>query len=83
MHVIAKAYGDEPLHRIVTGERGDLIYLVNPDRQGRSNPEEFEGVGFPRWSVFRFDSEAFEALIAAWESGDGERLKTEWEKVTT
>ena len=52
MLVIAKAYGNNPVARIVTGCNRRVIYLRNPDCLGGEEPKPMSGVGFPAWAVF-------------------------------
>jgi hypothetical protein len=78
MRAIARAYGDEPLDRIVTGASGRVVYLINPSSVGATKPEPLSGVGFPRWAVFEYDSQLLESLIAAWDAGNNETLQKLW-----
>ena len=82
MRVIAKAYKDKPLDRVVTGESGKVIYLRNPSAFGSTNPPPLSGVGFPRWAVFEHDDRLFESLDAAWTAGDREALIDLWKQAT-
>jgi hypothetical protein len=80
MHVIAKAYGDEPLDRLVISRSVKLTYLLNPVSREAINPDENSGVGFPNECVFRFDSELFSELGEAWAAGDRKRLEHLWDQ---
>jgi hypothetical protein len=82
MHVIAKAYADEPLARVLTGMRGKVAYLINPSAYSANGIAPFLGVGFPRDCVHSFDESLFESLRSAWESGDHIRLQQLWKKAT-
>lgn len=82
MHVIAKAYADEPLERDVIEDRSKLVYLVNPSHPNAALLGEESGVGFPRSTVFKFDSALFESLTNAWVASDNRRLAELWESAT-
>ena len=79
--VLVRAYGDEPLERVVWEDAGRTVYLVHPDRiedvrAGLSGP-----VGFPRNCVFRFDPGQYRRLKEHW--GRGEQIdEAIWEDVT-
>ena len=80
MRVIARAYGDEPLQRVVTGECGKLVYLLNPSVADANGAPEMSGVGFPLSAVYRFDLPTFESLCLAWRSGNKQELRAAWAK---
>jgi hypothetical protein len=66
--MIVRAFGGEPLRRILVGIRGRLADAARPESldrvcQGLSCP-----VGFPREDVFQFDEAAFDRLAATWEA---------------
>lgn len=79
MHVIARAYGDEPLQRVVTGACGKLIYLLNPSVVSAQGSRPLSGVGFPSSAVYEFDLATFESLCRAWRSGDDGELQQAWQ----
>jgi len=82
MRVIARAYGDEPLQRIVTGSCGNLVYLINPSLDNANGIRPLSGVGFPKSSIYEFELATFESLCLAWRSGDPERLRRAWGMTT-
>lgn len=82
MHVIAKAYGDEPLQRVVTGRAGATVYLLHPSVVNACGTAPFSGVGFPAASVFNFDLAVFDSLSRAWQSSDAAALSRAWAMAT-
>lgn len=82
MQVIAKAYGDEPLQRVVTGRAGSIVYLLHPSVVNACGTTPFSGVGFPAASVFEFDLAVFDSLSRAWQSGDLGALARAWAVAT-
>lgn len=82
MHVIAMAYGGEPLDRIVTGTHGNVVYVLNPSVASAKDVTPLSGVGFPQWAVFRHDGNLLDSLSAAWSAGDAVNLKRLWAKAT-
>jgi len=79
MRVIARAYGDRPLVREVTGTADGLVYLVNPSAAETHGITPLSGVGFPSSAVYEHDAGVAESLLSAWESGDVEGLLRLWE----
>jgi hypothetical protein len=82
MLVIARAYDDQPLKRALTGQRGNLAYIVNPSTGNANGIAPFSGVGFPRDCVYRLEDSLFDTLKVAWDSGDRQRLASLWQKAT-
>jgi len=78
MRVIARAYKDKPLDRIVVGEGERVIYIANPSTVVSTGKDGTEGVGFPKNCVFEFDSALLDSLNAAWASGDRDQLERLW-----
>jgi hypothetical protein len=64
--VIVRAFGGEPLRRVVVNIGERLIYIANPDLLERVNSGESSAVGFPPDDVFDFDDKAFSALRSEW-----------------
>lgn len=79
MLCIAKAYGSEPLRRVVTGTAHRLVYVLNPESEDAKNSNSEAGVGFPVDAVFRFDTELFPRLRQAFDSGDQATLWALWQ----
>lgn len=79
MRVIARAYGDRPLVREVTGASDGLIYLVNPSSVETHGITPFSGVGFPASAVYEHDQRLADSLASAWDAGDVEELARLWE----
>lgn len=78
MRVIVRAYGGEPLERVVVAQERHVVFVVNPSRLedvGNTNPG---GIGFPWQDTFEFDPQQLGALAAAWESGDRQRIEACW-----
>ena len=82
MLVIAKAYGDEPLVRVLTGCQSGLAYVLNPDGIDQTDVVEFSGVGFPQGAVFKHDPELADSLAVAWRNGDAQAIATLWSRAT-
>ena len=81
MRVLAKAYGDQPLDRILIGENARVYYIANPSTVSSTGKCDSGGVGFPKAFVFEFDSALFESLQSAWASGDA-ALAALWKEAT-
>lgn len=79
MRVIAKAYDDEPIDRVVVASTPKLAYLVVGQDADDIVDDGVSGVGFPRAFVFEYDSRLMRALQTAWESGDRTRLHDLWQ----
>ena len=79
MLVIAKGFRSRPYVRTVVREVGDTIVVANSDCDSATRAGLSDGVGFPRDHVFVFDSALSESLIAAWDSGETERLRALWQ----
>jgi hypothetical protein len=78
MRVIAKAYGDRPLDREMTGAKGAVAFIANMSARNSNRIEPMDGVGFPKSCVFRFDAALFDSLAAAWAGGDRVALGELW-----
>ncbi len=82
MLVIAKAYGDEPLVRLLTGCQSGLVYVINPALAEDRDIVEFSGVGFPEDSVFQHSPDVADLLSRAWADGDLAALSRYWAEAT-
>lgn len=80
MRALARAYGDEPLERVVTGVTPRVAYLINPSTVSSTEIEPNTGVGFPRDCVFRFDRDLFDSLSVAWREHNPGQLRSLWQK---
>ena len=78
MLCLAKAYGGEPLRRMVTGRNNKVVFIANPSTGGSIGPQQVGSVGFPPDCVFEFEKPLYTNLLDAYESGDSERLGTLW-----
>lgn len=79
MRVLAKAYGDQPLDRLIVGEAKRVFFLASASAlNGNDESDDLVGVGFPRDYVFLFDAALYESLEAAWRKGDREGLNVLW-----
>lgn len=78
MLVIARAYGGEPLQRVLTGQTETLAYVLHPSVASAVGIKPFSGVGFPASDVFQFDLNLFDSLCGAWQAGDHEQLDRAW-----
>jgi hypothetical protein len=76
MRAIARAYGDQPLDRVVVDRSAKLTYVA---AEPAASADPLSGVGFPRDCVFKFDEALFRALCKAWLEGDRARLAALWE----
>jgi hypothetical protein len=75
MLVIARAYGNQPLKRVVTGTRKKLVYLLNPMVASSVGITPLAGVGFPKDAIYEFDAADFAALTESWEGVMQKRLR--------
>ena len=75
MRVLAKAYKDRPLDRVIAERAGRVVFLATASAL-RANSAT--GVGFPLGCVFEFDDQLYEALTRAWEAGDSARVDELW-----
>ena len=82
MIVIARAYGGEPLQRVLTGQVGTLAYVLHPSVASAVGIKPFSGVGFPIGDVFEFDPGLFDSLCTAWQTGDHDQLNRAWDRAT-
>jgi len=78
MRVIAKAYEGEPLDRVVAGEEGSTLFLVNPNVNRTAEELVQAGVGFPQAFVFRFSDSLWNRLAGAWVRRDNAELEELW-----
>ncbi len=79
MRVIARAYGDRPLDRELTGAKDTVAFIANVSARNSKRVTPMDGVGFPKTCVFRFDDGLFDSLVSAWEKGDRVTLRQLWE----
>ena len=78
MRVIAKAYGDEPIARVVIASNKKMAYLVVDEEADDLVDDGISGVGFPRDCVFRYDSRLMSELESAWRASDRTKLYDLW-----
>ena len=78
MHVIARAYGDQPLDRIIVQAGDNLVYVANPSVSRAAIESERTGVGFPAHCIFKYDPSLYHKLMSAWERGDRTKLTELW-----
>lgn len=79
MLCLARAYGDEPLKRVVVGAGPRLLYVANPDV---ASVDSDAGVGFPVESIFAFDATLYDRLRAAFDSADKQSLWALWQSAS-
>lgn len=79
MRVIAKAYDDEPIDRIVVASTQKLAYLVVGQDEDSVVDDGISGVGFPRACIFHYDSHLMGELESAWKSGNRTKLHELWQ----
>jgi hypothetical protein len=65
--VIVRAFGDQPLKRIVVGAVEDRVLIANPASLERIEAGQTEPVALPRSDVFQYDDVAYEALETEWQ----------------
>lgn len=82
MRVIARAYGDEPLDRVVVGNGKRVTYIAKASTRCSTRNITSAGVGFPKNCVFAFDPNLFRALMEAWKKEDFETLSRLWESAS-
>jgi len=78
MRVIARAYGNRPLDRVVVGRSAKLVYIANPSTLSSTENLQTAGVGFPTDCIFKYHAELLAALCDAWDSNDDGRLYQLW-----
>jgi hypothetical protein len=79
MRVIAKAYGDRPLDRLIVGETKRVYFVASASALGGNDEDDdLVGVGFPKDCIFHFEAALYESLEAVWRSGDREQLTALW-----
>lgn len=66
--VLVRAWGGEPLKRVVISASRALVYAANPESLARIASGETDPVGFPVVDVFEFDEERFAALAVTWKT---------------
>jgi len=80
MRVIARAYMDEPLDRMIVGQGKSVTYISNLSTGLPQQNPLTEGVGFPKDCIFEFEPELLSDLRSAWESSDGNALAVHWRR---
>ena len=69
-HVIVRAYGDEPLDRVVCGHNNSALLVCCPDLMSDFDAGKTFGVGFPKRDAFVFDCVLFRHIRGQWEQGE-------------
>jgi hypothetical protein len=64
--VIVRAFGGEPLKRVVVNIGEKLVYIANPDLLSRVQSGESSAVGFPPNDVYIYEDIAFSRLASEW-----------------
>jgi hypothetical protein len=64
---LVRAYGGEPLCRVVVGETERVVYIANPDKLPAVEAGDSSPVGFPHEDVFEFDAALYERLRDQWD----------------
>lgn len=82
MRVLARAYRDRPLDRVLVGENVRVFYIAHRSSLDSTGKCESGGVGFPRGTVFEFDSALYDSLTEAWACGDRAKLAQLWAQAT-
>jgi hypothetical protein len=77
MRVIARAYADRPLDRVVVERSPKLTYIAS-EAAASSMEADGTGVGFPTNCVFKFDESLYRSLEEAWQAQNRERLLDLW-----
>jgi hypothetical protein len=75
MRVLARAYGDRPLDRVVAEKTAQRVYVSTPSALSANDSA---GVGFPLSCVFEFDESLYRDLEGAWREGDSARVAELW-----
>lgn len=78
MRVLARAYRDRPLDRVLVEARDGVAYIANPSVDNSVRNTIGTGIGFPAQFVFEFDDELFARLSAAWDHADAALLSRLW-----
>jgi hypothetical protein len=66
--VLVRAFGGEPLDRVVVEHGERVIFLAHPGRIAAVQAGDSYPVGFPREDVFVFDAALYERLKYQWDS---------------
>lgn len=80
MRVIARAYRDQPLDRILVERTPRHAYVAAESALGANDDDDEIGVGFPLGCVFKFDESLYQSLCEAWRAGQVERVAQLWAK---
>lgn len=75
MRVLARAYGDQPLDRVVADRSGRTVFVAT---ESALSANSSAGVGFPINCIYEFDESLFRDLEGAWRAGDSQRLSDLW-----
>lgn len=79
--VLARAYGGEPLRRVVWDRRQDKIMLINPDYYEEAiRLGEVRSIGFPEEDVFTYDELLHDQLREAFDRSSWPDLEILWTK---
>lgn len=76
-YVIIKAFGGEPLQRVVIDAYETRVLVAHPDSLARIASGESSPLGLPRSDVFAFDGDLFQRLCDEWKAS-GETNPTTW-----
>ena len=79
MRVLARAYADKPLDRVLVARSPKLAYIAT-EMLSSTAADDSAGVGFPVNCVFEFDETLFHSLSEAWRQGDRRSLLSLWAK---
>ena len=75
---IAKAYGNEPLDRLLPFDGREATVVVNPSCKNSIDGDYRGGVNFPKNCLFEADDALFSKLRSAYDSGDDVLLAALW-----
>jgi hypothetical protein len=76
--VLVRAYGDQPLERVVWDTGKGKVYISRPDLIEQCERQEAWPIGFPIEDVFAFDSTLYKRLESAMRRNDKRQLAGIW-----
>ena len=68
--VLVRAYGDEPLERVLIEACGGVAFVAHPSSISRIAAGQTSPMGFPLSDVFPFDAEQYRLLRSEWSRGE-------------
>jgi hypothetical protein len=76
--VLARAFGQKPLERVVWDIEGEKVFICRPDLLEACERRESWPVGFPVADIFQFDASLYKRLESAMRRKDTRNLSSIW-----